>query len=396
MAKKGVSKKTGLVKPLVPEDSKKSSQLLESYKTVKETPTTAPAVEPTSSEYKPTPEDYTYTPPKPEPAPKLTREDKQIIRTRRKKSAATRGERIAAETNDSKPKSTSVGPLSGQPVRTPDPKAPGQRLTAVTGETIRPATDPELRRGIPSRVVRDQAKPTIPASDRRVPNLGETYQHSDGRKMVVGPHNIEEVISDIENPSTPKSTAPATGPRLPKLGQKYKHSDGRLMTVTADNIAEIHADAKRTVLPTAGPEVMVQPGRPTPLPGPRGGVRPNVPKNNRGNRAGLGAAHSVVREHADRALGHLDAMAAAQHGTGPYKQAQRSFQVVHKAIGEKNMSPSIHNMLQLAHNHIDSKLPGTDKMLNATKEAVGDTLRAGKKAEEERTFRQIQTDRGGN
>jgi hypothetical protein len=350
MAKKGVSKKTGLVKPLVPEDSKKSSQLLESYATVKPTTSVVASAEPVSSEYKPTPENYKYTPKKKsKKKEKLAPEQKAAIKKRRTESEAARTARLSAEASPVKPERTSVGPLSGQPVRTPDPKAPGQRLTAVTGETIRPATNTELRRGIPSKVVRDQTKPTQSA-----------------------------------------------GPNLPRIGQIYKHSDGRMMRVSADNIAEVHADAKRTVLPTASREEMMPAGRPQPLPGPRGGVRTNVPKNNRGNRAGLGAAHSVVKEHTDRAFGHLDAMAAAEHGTGPYKQAQRSFQVVHKAIGEKNMSPSIHNMLQLAHNHIDSKLPGTDKMLNATKEAVGDTLRAGKKAEEERTFRQIQTDRGGN
>lgn len=234
-------------------------------------------------------------------------------------------------------------------VKSADPKAPGQRLTAVTGETIRPATNSELKRGIPTRVLRDQTRPTQSA-----------------------------------------------GPKLPRIGQIYKHSDGRMMRVNPENIDEIHSDAKRTVLPEAGRDVMVQPGRPTPLPGPRGGLRINIPKNTKGNRSGLGVPHSVAKEHVDRAVGHLDAMAASEHGSGAYRQAQKSFQVVHGAMGEKNMSKPIHTMLQLAHNHIDSKLPGTEKMLNATKEAVGDTLKAGKKAEEERAFRQMQTDKGGN
>lgn len=237
-------------------------------------------------------------------------------------------------------------------------RAPKQKRTkpktkpiiAVTGETLRPATNPELKRGIPSRVVRDQSKPTTPAA----------------------------------------------GPRLPRIGQIYKHSDGRMMRVSAENIKEVHEDAKRTVLPTAGPEVMVQPGRPTPLPGPRGGLRPNIPRNNRGNRGGLGVSHEVAKEHADRALGHLDTMAASEHGSGPYRQAQKSFHVVHGAIGAQNMSKSIHTMLQLAHNHIDTQQKDIPGMLTATKEAVGATLRAGKLAEEERTFRQIQTDRGGD
>jgi hypothetical protein len=190
--------------------------------------------------------------------------------------------------------------------------------------------------------------------------------------------------------------AQAAGPNLPRIGQIYKHSDGRMMRVNPENIDEIHSDAKRTVLPEAGRDVMVQPGRPTPLPGPRGGLRINIPKNTKGNRSGLGVPHSVAKEHVDRAVGHLDAMAASEHGSGAYRQAQKSFQVVHGAMGEKNMSKPIHTMLQLAHNHIDSKLPGTEKMLNATKEAVGDTLKAGKKAEEERAFRQMQTDKGGN
>jgi hypothetical protein len=141
---------------------------------------------------------------------------------------------------------------------------------------------------------------------------------------------------------------------------------------------------------------MMPEGRPAPLPGPRGGVRVNIPKNTKGNRSGLGVDHATAKEHVDRAVGHLDAMASSEHGSGVYRQAQKSFQVVHGAIGEKNMSKPIHTMLQLAHNHIDSKLPGTEKMLNATKEAVGDTLKAGKKAEEERAFRQMQTDKGGN
>lgn len=282
-------------------------------------------------------------------APKLTAEEKKAIRERRKGAEKKRSTRIKAESDPTKPARVSIGPLSGEIVRTPDPKAPGQRLTAVTGETIRPATNPELRRGIPSKVVRDQTKPTQSA-----------------------------------------------GPRLPRIGQIYKHSDGRMMRVSAENIDEVHTDAKKTVLPTAGREVMETPGRPTPLPGPRGGLRPNIPRNNRGNRGGLGVAHAIAKEHADRALGHLDTMAAAEHGSGPYKQAQKSFQVVHGAIGQQNMSKSIHTMLQLAHNHIDSKLPGTEKMLNATREAVGDTLKAGKRAEEERAFRQIQTDKGGN
>lgn len=384
MAKKGVSKKTGLVQPLIKEGSKKSKEVIKNLGIEKELSPAAPAEEVTST---PIPkEDKKTTPHVPIPtgnknigaltATEINPADvekvasmepdalkKHLQKNKLEPKFVDAVLKRHIEIQSSKPKEVEPSvlrdpktgralprvPAAPTGVRSPDPKAPGQRLTAVTGETIRPATNTELRRGIPSVVVRDQTRPTQPA-----------------------------------------------GPNLPRIGQRYKHSDGRVMRVTAENIAEIHEDAKRTVLPTAGPEVMQPQGRPTPLPGPRGGLRPNVPKNNRGNRAGLGAAHSVVKEHADRALGHLDAMAAAQHGTGPYKQAQRSFQVVHKAIGEKNMSPSIHNMLQLAHNHIDSKLPGTDKMLNATKEAVGDTLRAGKKAEEERTFRQIQTDRGGN
>jgi len=240
-------------------------------------------------------------------------------------------------------------PATPTNVKSPDPQTPGKRLTAVTGETIRPATNPELKRGIPSRVVRDQTRPTQSA-----------------------------------------------GPSLPRIGQIYKHSDGRMMRVNPENIDEVHSDAKRTVLPTAGRDVMMPEGRPAPLPGPRGGVRVNIPKNTKGNRSGLGVDHATAKEHVDRAVGHLDAMASSEHGSGAYRQAQKSFQVVHGAIGEKNMSKPIHTMLQLAHNHIDSKLPGTEKMLNATKEAVGDTLKAGKKAEEERAFRQMQTDKGGN
>ena len=350
MAKKGVSKKTGLVNPLIKEGSKKSKEVTKALGIEKEL-SPASKVEEISSEYKPTPEDYKYTPKKKsKKKERLAPEQKAAIKKRRTESEEKRTARLAAESSPVKTERTNIGPLSGQPVRTPDPKAPGQRLTAVTGETIRPATNTELRKGIPSKVVRDQTKPSTPAA----------------------------------------------GPRLPRIGQIYKHSDGRMMRVGPDNIAEVHADAKRTVLPEAGREVMTPVGRPLPLPGPRGGLRPNIPRNNRGNRAGLGAAHAVVKEHADRALGHLDAMAASEHGGGSYRQAQRSFQSVHKAIGDKNMSSSIHNMLQLAHNHIDSKLPGTENMLAATKEAVGDTLKAGKRAEEERTFRQIQTDRGGN
>lgn len=274
--------------------------------------------------------------------PKLTAEEKKAIRKRRKNAEKKRTARLTAEADTTKPEK--------KVVRTPDPTPPIQRLTAVTGETIRPATNTELKKGIPSVVVRDQTKPTTPAA----------------------------------------------GPRLPRIGQYYRHSDGRLLRVSAENIEDVHADAKRTVLPTAGREEMETEGRPVPLPGPRGGLRPNIPRNNRGNRAGLGVDHATAKEHADRALGHLETMASAEHGSGPYRQAQKSFHVVHGAIGAQNMSKPIHRMLQLAHNYIDSKLPDTGKMLNATREAVGDTLRAGKRAEEERTFRQIQTDKGGN
>lgn len=223
-------------------------------------------------------------------------------------------------------------------------------IIAVTGETLRPGTDAELRRGVPSVVLRNQEKPTTPAA----------------------------------------------GPRLPRIGQIYKHTDGRMMRVSADNIEEVHADAKKTILPTAGREIMQPVGRPAPLPGPRGGLRKRENKNNRGNNAGLGVAHEIAKEHVDRAFNHLDTMAMAPHGSMPYKQAQKGFHQVHGQIGEKNMSKSIHTMLQLAHNHIDAKLPGTEKMLTATKEAVGDKLREGKRAEEERTWRQIKTDKGGN
>jgi hypothetical protein len=278
-------------------------------------------------------------------APKLSAEEKKAIRERRKSAAKKRSERVQAEADPSKPARTNVGPLSGQTVRTPNPKAPGKRLTAVTGETIRPATNPELKRGIPSRVVRDQEKPTQSA-----------------------------------------------GPRLPRIGQIYKHSDGRMLRVSANNIEEVHADAKRTVLPEAGRDVMEQPGRPLPLPGPRGGLRQRVERNDSGNRPGLGVSHTMAKEHVDRALGHLDTMAASEHGSGPYRQAQKSFQVVHGEIGKKNMSKPIHTVLQLAHNHIDTKQSGTEKMLNATKEAVGARLREGKLAEQERAFRQMQNE----
>ena len=281
----------------------------------------------------------------------LTPEQRAALRERRKKSRANRNARISAEKPSVKKTTTNVGPLSGKPVRLPDPKPNnGLTLTAVTGETIRPATNLELKRGIPSTVVRDQTRP--------------------------------------------KQSA---GPNLPRIGQIYRHSDGRMLRVSADNIADVHEDAKRTVLPTAGREEMVQPGRPVPLPGPRQGLRPNIPRNNRGNRTGLGVPHDVAKDHVDRAFSHLDTMATAEHGSKPYRQAQKSFHIVHGQMGEKNMSKPIHTMLQLAHNHIDSKLPGTEKMLNATKEAVGSTLHAGKLAEQERAFRQMQGEKqGGN
>ena len=278
-------------------------------------------------------------------APKLSAEEKKAIRQRRKGAEKKRTARVQAEADTSRPATTSVGPLSGEVVRTPDPKAPGQRLTAVTGETIRPATNTELRRGIPSKVVRDQTKPTQSA-----------------------------------------------GPRLPRIGQMYKHSDGRVLRVSADNIEEVHADAKKVVLPVADRDVMVQPGRPTPLPGPRGGLRPNISRNTKGNRGGLGVSHEIAKDHVDRAFMHLETMATSPHGSGPYRQAQKSFQVVHGEMGKQNMSKPIHTVLQLAHNHIDSKQPGTQKMLAATKEAVSARLHQGKLAEEERAWRQMQNE----
>ena len=261
------------------------------------------------------------------------------------KKAVKKGATVERDPNTGKAVKK-VPKLLGAPVKSQDPKPYiGQTMTAVTGETIRPGTNTELRRGIPSKVVRDQTKPVQSA-----------------------------------------------GPRLPRIGQAYKHSDGRIMRVTAENIDEVHADAKRTVLPEAGRDVMEPVGRPAPLPGPRGGLRPADNRNVSGNRAGLGVAHDVAKDHADRAIGHLETMAASEHGSGPYRQAKKSFGVVHKAMGAQNMSKSIHNMLQLAHNHIDTKQKGTEKMLGALKDAVGAKLREGKLAEEERAWRQMQNE----
>ena len=79
-------------------------------------------------------------------------------------------------------------------------------------------------------------------------------------------------------------------------------------------------------------------------------------------------------------------------GSGPYRQAQKSFQSVHGIIGSQNMSKPIHTMLQLAHNHIDTQQKDIPGMLAATKEAIGARLREGKLAEEERAWRQMQNE----
>lgn len=240
-------------------------------------------------------------------------------------------------------------PVQKRPKMKPAPKTftVEDKLNNDEEKVIRAGTNAELRKGIPTVVIRDQKKPAI-----------------------------------------------SSGPNLPRIGQIYKHSDGRIMRVSAENINEVHSDAKRTVLPTAGREEMM-PERPAPLPGPRGGLKIKVTKNTSGNRSGLGVAHDIVKDHVDRALGHLDTMASTEHGSGPYRQAKKSFSVVHKAIGDQNMSKPIHGMLQLAHNHIDTKQKGTDRMLGALKEAVGAKLREGKLAEEERTFRQYKSEKGG-
>lgn len=340
MPKKGVSKKTNLVNPLIKEGSKKSKEVIKALGIERKVSPASSAADEIGP-YNPTPENYKYKPKKKSnKKERLTPEQKAQLKSRREESAASRATRLSAEATPVTPQKSTV--------RTPDPTPRTQTMTAVTGETIRPATNPELRRGIPSVVVREQTKPTQSA-----------------------------------------------GPRLPRIGQIYRHSDGRMMRVSAENINEVHADAKRTVLPEAGRAEMTPVGRPAPLPGPRGGLRPNIARNTRGNRGGLGVAHDIAKDHVDRALGHLDAMASAEHGSGAYRQAQKSFHVVHGEMGKQNMSKPIHTVLQLAHNHIDTKQPGTEKMLAATKEAVSARLHQGKLAEEERTWRQMQGEKKG-
>lgn len=184
----------------------------------------------------------------------------------------------------------------------------------------------------------------------------------------------------------------ASGPKTYKVGQAAKLG-GKLVRVTDENVEDVNKESRTTILPVAGPEVMLgqQGGPRVPLEQPKGGTQPRlfvkkdapVGKGVERKLRGFGVPAHQVEKKAWQAMGHLDTMRNHQPGSKEYEQNYLWFHRAHEAV--RPMSKDVHDILSFAHKiYTTPKYAEQDHHINLIKDALSERISIGRAMEKRR------------